>query len=146
MNPVNPVLRALTVIFSVIAGLLHWDLWANHGYDATPVREMLIASAVIGVVAGVVAFSDRPWATLPAIAANAVFLVAFALSRVASLPSLHGLWNESGLAPEGVTSAGISTTLVIVVCELLAVACGLGAFLLVREPRAVALPTEFART
>ena len=142
----NPVLRALTVIFSVVAGLLHWDLWANHGYDATPVRELLIAAAVIGVIVGLVAVSDRPRATLPAIVANAVFLVAFALSRVAALPSLHGMWSESGLAPDGVTSAGVSTTLVLLVAEVLAVACGLGALLLAREPRALPLPTEFART
>ena len=142
----KPLLNALTVIFSLLAGLLHWDLWANHGYDGTPVRELIIGAAVVGTLVGLLAFSERPGATLPAVVANAVFLFAFALSRVAQLPTLHGGWSESGLAPTGVTSLGVSTTLVLLVAEALAVAGGLGTFLLSREPRPVPLPTAFART
>ncbi len=141
----NAVLRALTVIFSISAGLLHWDLWANHDYDAIPARELIIASAVIGTVLGLVAFLERQWSPLPAAAANAVFLLAFAVSRLAELPTFHGGWSESGLAPAGVTTVGISTTLVLLVAEALAVACGLGACLTGRKPRPAALPREFAR-
>jgi hypothetical protein len=142
----KPLLNALTVIFSLVAGLLHWDLWANHGYDGTPVRELIIAAAVVGTLAGLLAFSERPGATMPAVVANAAFLLAFALSRVAQLPTLHGGWSESGLAPDGVTSVGISTTLVVLVAEALAVTFGLVSFLLSRDPKAVPLPTAFART
>jgi hypothetical protein len=140
-----PLLRALTVIFSMLAALLHWDLWANHGYDDTPVRELFIAAAVIGILVGLVAFAERQRTSLPAVVANATFLLAFALSRLVELPTLRGGWSESGLAPEGVTSVGVSTTLVLLVAEVLAVAFGLAVFLLGREPRPVALPTEFAR-
>ena len=141
----NKVLRAATAIFSVAAAVLHWDIWANHGYRSAPVRELFIASAVVGLVAGLFAFVDRPSAGLPAAAVNAVFLGAFALSRVAALPTFHGGWSESGLAPDRATVLGLSSTLLLLLAEALAVACGVGAAFFGREPRAVALPADFAR-
>lgn len=141
----NKVLRAATAILSISAAVLHWDIWANHGYRSTPVRELLIASAVIGLVAGLVAFVDRAGAGLPAAAANAVFLGAFAVSRVAELPTFHGGWRESGLAPDSATVLGLSSTLLLVLAEALAVACGVGAAFFGREVRAAPLPAAFAR-
>ncbi len=141
----NVVLRVATAAFSISAGLLHWDLWANHGYRTTPVRELFLASAVIGVVLGLVAFAKHRRAALPAAVANAVFLGAFALSRVTELPTLHGGWSESGLAPDSATILGISTTLLLLVAEALTVACGLASILLGRAARDVPLPGEYAR-
>ena len=141
----NKVLRAAAGLLSVGAGVLHWDIWANHGYRSTPVRELFIASAVVAVVVGLLAFLDRQRAALPAVVANLVFLAAFGLSRLAEIPTLHGGWSESGLAPASATLGGISTTLLLVLAEALAVACGLASLFFGREPRAAPLPAEFAR-
>jgi hypothetical protein len=141
---VNILLRAATALFSILAGVLHWELWAHHGYDSTPVRELIIASAVLGGIVGSIAFVEKRRAALPAAAANAVFLVAFALSRVAELPTFHGGWSESGLAPDTATLAGISTTLLLVLAEAAAVACGVTSVFFGRD-RPVALPASFAR-
>jgi hypothetical protein len=142
----NRLLRASAGLFSLVAGLLHWDIWANHGYDSTPVRELMITAAVVGVVLGLLAYVDRQPAALPAAVANLLFLGAFALSRVASLPTFHGGWSESGLAPAGATYFGISTTLLVLLAEALAVACGFASVLFGREAPARALPSEVLRT
>jgi hypothetical protein len=141
----NTLLRALTAVFSIGAGVLHWNLWAEHGYRSAPVRELFVASAVIGVVLGMIAFVERPRAALPAAAANAVFLGAFALSRVAELPTLHGRWTESGLAPDSAAILGVPTTLILLGAEGLAVACGLASAFFGRERRTAPLPADFAR-
>lgn len=141
----NTVLRALTALASIAAGALHWDIWANHGYRSAPVRELLVASAVLGVVLGLLATVNRRTAALPAALANAAFLGAFALSRVGELPTLHGGWREVGLAPADATILGISTTLLLVVAEALAVVFGLASVLFGRQRRPGALPAEFAR-
>ena len=142
----NQVLRAATALFSIGAGVLHWDLWANHGYRSTPVREMFIASAVVGVVLGLLCLVPRRSAALPAAVANALFLGAFALSRVAEVPTFHGGWSESGLAPENAMLGGtVSTTLVLIVAEALAVATGLASVAFGRARRTRALPAEYAR-
>lgn len=141
----NTLLRALTALFSVTAGVLHWNLWAEHGYRSTPVRELFIASAVAGIALGLLAIVKRSWAGLPAAVANAVFLGAFALSRVTELPTLHGAWSESGLAPASATILMIPTTLLLLVAEGLAVVCGLASLAFGRERAAAPLPTEFAR-
>ena len=140
------VLRVAVALFSIGAGVLHWDLWANHGYRSTPVREMFLASAVVGVLVGLLALVDRRWAVVPAVVANAAFLGGFALSRTSEVPTFHGGWSESGLAPASATLGGVSTTLVLVVAEGLAVVCGLAAFLAGRRrPRRQGLPAEVAR-
>jgi len=141
----NTLLRAVTAVLSIGAGVLHWDIWANHGYRSTPVRELIVASAVIGVIVGLVALIDRPRAAIPAVVANAAFLGAFALSRWTELPTFHGGWSESGLNPTDATILGVSTTLLLVLAEGLAVLCGLASVYFGREPRAVPLPTDFAR-
>lgn len=140
------VLRAAVAALSIAAGVLHWDIWANHGYRSTPVRELFVASAVVGVVVGLVALVDRRWAVVPAVVANAAFLGAFALSRVSEVPTLHGGWSERGLAPTSATLAGVSTVLVLVVAEALVVLLGLVALLAGRRgARRPGLPAEFAR-
>ena len=111
----NTLLRALTAVFSIAAGVLHWDIWANHGYRSAPVREMIIASAVIGVVLGLFALVNRSWTGVPAAVANAAFLGAFALSRVTELPTLHGSWSEVGLSPESAVILSVPTTLLLVI-------------------------------
>jgi hypothetical protein len=141
----NTLFRALTAVFSIAAGVLHWNLWANHGYRTAPVRELFIASAVIGVAVGLIAIVERANAGLPAAAVNAVFLGAFALSRVAELPTLHGGWTESGLAPESATLLLVPTTLILLVCEGLAVVCGVASAYFGRERSGPGLPAEFAR-
>lgn len=141
----NRVLRLATALFSIGAGVLHWDIWSNHGYRSTPVRELFIASAVVAVVLGLLCLVEKPWAALPATVANAVFLGAFALSRVAEVPTLHGGWSETGLAPDSAMLGGVSTTLVLVVAEALAVACGLASVAFGRRPGSVPLPGEYAR-
>ena len=140
------VLRVAVALFSIGAGVLHWDLWANHGYRSTPVREMFVASAVLGVLVGFLALVDRRGAVVPAVVANAAFLGGFALSRTSEVPTFHGGWSESGLAPDGATLGGLSTTLVLVVAEGLAVLSGVTALLAGRRrPRSQALPASVAR-
>lgn len=141
----NTLLRALTAVFSITAGVLHWNLWSNHGYRSAPVRELFIASAVLGIALGLVAIIERSSSGLPAAAANAVFLGAFALSRVAELPTLHGGWTESGLAPDSATILLVPTTLILLVCEALAVVCGVASAYFGRERASAPLPVEFAR-
>lgn len=141
----NKVLRALAAIFSIGAALLHWDIWANHQYRFTPVREMFIASAVVGGLVGLFAFFPRRWAAIPVAVANAAFLGAFVLSRVAEVPTFHGGWSEKGLAPKGVVTLGISSTLVLIVCEGLAITFALAALAFGRRDRNIALPAEVAR-
>jgi len=142
---VNKLLRAATALFSIAAGVLHWDIWAHHGYRQAPVRELFVASAAVGVVVGLVAFFNRPWAVLPAVVANAAFLGAFALSRLTELPTLHGSFSESGLNPSDATLGGISTTGLLVACEALAVLFGLASLLFGRRSRSRPLPAEYAR-
>ena len=140
------VLRAAVAVFSIAAGVLHWDIWANHGYRSTPVREMFIASAAVGVLVGLLALVNRRWAGVPAVVANAACLGGFALSRTSEVPTFHGGWSESGLAPTSATLGGVSTTLVLVVAEGLAVLCGLASFLAHRRStRSRPLPAEVAR-
>ncbi len=141
----NTVLRVVTAIASIAAGAIHWDIWANHGYRSAPVRELILASAVLAVALGLLAFLNRRWAALPAAVANALFLAAFAVSRTAELPTLHGPWKEMGLAPEGAELLGIPTTLLLLVAEGVAVVCGLASLLFGRARRTAPLPGEFAR-
>lgn len=142
----NRLLRAVAGLASIVAGVLHWDIWANHGYRSTPVRELMIASAVIAVVVGLLAYVDRHPAALPVAAVNLAFLGAFALSRIATLPTLHGGWSETGLAPADATFFGISTTLLLLLAEVVAVACGGASLLFGRVAPARALPSEVLRT
>jgi len=144
-GPANTFLRTLTAIGSIGAGVLHWDIWANHGYRNTPVREMFIASAVAGVAVGLLALLPKRGAALPAVVANAAFLVAFALSRVTTLPTFHGPFSERGLAPTDAMIGGVSTTLLLLIAEGAAVVLGLGSLLFGRAARSRALPAEFAR-
>jgi len=141
---VNKSLRAATALFSIGAGVLHWDIWAHHGYRQAPVRELFIASAVIGVVLGVIALFGR-LAALPATVANAMFLGAFALSRINEVPTFHGGFSESGLNPSDATIAGVSTALLLVLCEGLAVLSGLASVVLGRRARTRPLPAEYTR-
>jgi len=141
----NKLLRSAAALFSIGAGVLHWDIWANHGYRFTPVKEMFVASAAAGVVLGLLALIGRRWWALPAVVANAAFLGAFALSRLDEVPTFHGGWSEKGLAPKEATLLGISTVLVLVVSEGLAVTCGLASLLFGGSPSSRALPSEFAR-
>lgn len=141
----NKALGAAAALFSIGAGAAHWDIWANHGYRSTPVREMFIASAVVGVVVGLIGLVPKRGAALPIVVANAAFLGAFALSRVTELPTFHGGWSDSGLSPANATYLGVSTTLCLVVAEALAVACGLASFAVGRKPRSRPLPSEVAR-
>lgn len=140
----NRALRAMTAVASIAAGVLHWDIWANHGYRSAPVRELFVASAVLGVAAGLLALAGRLGALAAAIV-NAGFLAAFTLSRVGEMPTLHGGWREAGLNPEGAAILGASTTLLLLIAEGVAVVCGLTAPLAGRERRGVPLPSEYAR-
>ena len=140
----NILLRGATAVASIAAGALHWDIWANHGYRSAPVRELFVASAVLGVALGLVAFVNRRTAALPAVVANTVFLAAFALSRVTEVPTFHGGWSEAGLAPDDASLLGVSTTLLLLLAESVAVAAGLASLAFGRE-RATAVPVEFAR-
>lgn len=140
----NKVLRALAAVLSIGAALLHWDIWANHGYRSTPVREMFIASAVVGGLVALIALFPRRWAALPLVVANAAFLGAFVLSRVAEVPTFHGGWSEKGLAPKGVMTLGISSTGLLIACEGLAIACAIAALAFGRD-RSRPLPAEVAR-
>ncbi|MEO5680119.1 MAG: hypothetical protein ABIS47_10665 [Acidimicrobiales bacterium] len=141
----NTALRATAGLASIAAGALHWDIWANHGYRATPIREMFIASAVVAVVLGLVAVVPKRAAAMPAAVANALFLGAFTLSRVSTVPTFHGKWSESGLAPKDAMILGVSTTLLLLVAEGLTVVCGLASLLLGRPRRSVPLPGAVAR-
>jgi len=141
----NTVLRALAAAASIAAGVLHWDIWANHGYKATPIREMFIASAVVAVALGLLALVPRSKAAIPAGVANAAFLGAFALSRVSEVPTFHGPWSENGLAPADATILGVSTTLLLLVAEALAVTFSVASVVLGRRRRSVPLPAEHAR-
>jgi len=142
---VNTILRVATGLLSIAAGVLHWDIWAHHGYRQAPVRELFVASAAVGVVVGLAALLNRRWAALPAAVANAAFLGGFALSRLTELPTLHGRFSESGLNPIDATVGGVSTTGVLVTCEALAVLLGLASLLFGRPPRSRPLPAEYAR-
>ena len=93
---------------------------------------------------GLLALVPRRRAALPAAVANAAFLGAFALSRVGEVPTFHGGWSERGLAPEDAMILGVSTTLLLLVAEGVAVVCGL-ASALGRDRRSVPLPAEYAR-
>jgi len=143
---VNKVLCAAVAIFSIGAGVLHWDIWAHHGYRSTPVREMFVASAVVGVAVGLLALLGRRSVVLLAVAANAAFLGAFGLSRVAKVPTFHGGWSESGLSPRDATLLGVSTVLVLVVSEGLAVLCGLASIAFGHGPRNRPLPAAYPRS
>jgi len=142
---VNTILRVATALLSIAAGVLHWDIWAHHGYRQAPVRELFVASAATGVLVGLIALLSWRWAALPAVAANAAFLGAFALSRLTEIPTLHGSFSESGLNPSDATLAGISTTAVLVAAEALAVLLGLASLVFGRRPRSRPLPSEYAR-
>ncbi len=141
----NAALRLVAGLASIGAGALHYDIWANHGYRSTPIREMFIASAVVGVLVGLIAFASKHKAALPLVVANAIFLGAFALSRISEVPTFHGGWSESGLAPESAMLLGVSTTLTLLVAEGLAVAAGLASLAFGRTPRSRPLPAEVAR-
>lgn len=141
----NTALRATAGLASIAAGTLHWEIWAHHGYRATPIREMFIASAVVGVVFGLLAFVPKQAAALPAAVVNALFLGAFALSRVSSVPTFHGKWSESGLAPKDAMLIGVSTTLLLLIAEAVAVLLGLASIVAGRPRRSVPLPGEYAR-
>lgn len=141
----NFLLRALTAAASIAAGVLHWDIWAHHGYRATPIREMFAAAAVLGVALGLVALIPKSRAALPAAAASAMFLAAFALSRVGEVPTFHGGWSETGLAPTDATIIGISTTFLLLLAEAAAVAAGVASLFFSGAPRSTPLPNEFAR-
>jgi len=142
---VKKILHAVTALLSIAAGVLHWDIWAHHGYRQAPVRELFVASAAVGVVVGLLAFLSQRWAVLPAVVANAAFLGAFALSRLTELPTFHGSFSESGLNPSDATLAGISTTGLLVASEALAVLLGLASLLFGRRSRSRPLPAEYAR-
>ncbi|CAA9220776.1 MAG: hypothetical protein AVDCRST_MAG76-684 [uncultured Acidimicrobiales bacterium] len=141
----NTLLRAVTAVASITAGVLHGDIWANHGYRSAPIREMFVASAVLAVALGLLALVPWRLAAVPAAVANAVFLGAFALSRVGEVPTFHGGWSEGGLAPQGATILGVSTTLLLLTAEGLAVACGLASAVFGGERRSVPLPAGYAR-
>ncbi len=141
----NLVLRALTAVASIAAGALHYDIWANHGYRSTPIREMFLASAVLGVALGLLALVPRRRAALPAALVNAMFLGAFALSRVSEVPTFHGPWSETGLAPEDAMIQGVSTTLLLLIAEAAAVLFGLASVLFGGRRRSAPLPAEYAR-
>ncbi len=141
----NLVLRLVTAAASIAAGVLHWDIWANHGYRSAPVRELFVASAALGVAVGLLALVSRK-AALVAAVVNAGFLAAFALSRVSEMPTFHGGWSEEGLAPVEAMIQGVSTTLLLLVAEGVAVACGVLSLLFGRrERRGRPLPAEYAR-
>lgn len=142
---VNTLLRTLAGVASIVAGVLHWNIWADHGYRQTPIREMFIASAVVGVALGLLAVVPKRGAAIPAAVANALFLGAFALSRVAEVPTLHGPFSEKGLAPEDAMIVGVSTTLLLIVAEAVAVALGLASVAFGRARRSAPLPYEVAR-
>jgi len=142
---VNTLLRTLAAVASIIAGVLHWNIWANHGYRQTPIREMFIASAVAGVALGLLAVLPKRWAAIPAVLANAAFLGAFALSRVAEVPTFHGPFSEKGLAPDDAMIVGVSTTLLLLVAEGLAVVLGAASLAFGRAGRSAPLPYEVAR-
>ncbi len=142
---VNTLLRTLAAAGSIAAGVLHWDIWANHGYRQTPIREMFIASAVAGVALGLFAVIPKRGAAIPVVVANAVFLGAFALSRVSEVPTFHGPFSEKGLAPEDAMIAGVSTTLLLLVAEGAAVIFGLASLAFGRARRSAPLPYEVAR-
>ena len=142
---VNTLLRTLAGVASIAAGVLHWNIWADHGYRQTPIREMFIASAVVGVALGLLAVVPKRGAAIPAAVANAVFLGAFALSRVAEVPTFHGPFSEKGLAPEDAMLVGVSTTLLLLVAEAVAVVLGLASLAFGRARRPAPLPYEVAR-
>jgi len=141
----NILLRTLAAVASIAAGVLHWDIWANHGYRNTPIREMFITSAVVGVAVGLIALLPKRGAGVLAGLANAVFLGAFALSRVSEVPTLHGGFSEKGLTPEDAMILGVSTTLLLLVAEGVAAVFGLGSILFGRPPRRRSLPAEVSR-
>lgn len=141
----NPLLRSLAAVASIAAGVLHWDIWANHGYRSTPIRELFIASAVVAVVAGLIALTPKRGAAIPAALVNALFLGAFVLSRVSEVPTFHGAFSERGLAPRDATFMGVSTTLLLLIAEGVAVVFGLASILFGRTRRSRPLPVEFAR-
>lgn len=141
----NILLRVVAALASIAAGVLHWDIWAHHGYRQAPVRELFVASAAAGVAVGLVALINRRWAALPAVVANAGFLGAFALSRLTEIPTLHGSFSESGLNPRDATLGGVSTTAVLVGAEALAVLLGLASLVFGRGSRSRPLPAEYAR-
>lgn len=144
-GPTNTLFRVLTALASIAAGVLHWEIWAHHGYRSTPIREMFIASAVTGVAVGAVALIGRPRAAALAVVANIGFLAAFVLSRVSEVPTFHGPWSEMGLAPNDATLLGVSTTLVLLIAEGAAVVFGLASLAFSRGPRSVPLPSAVAR-
>ncbi len=141
----NILLRTFAAVASITAGVLHWDIWAHHGYRSTPIREMFIASAAVGVVVGLIAFLPSRGSAILAGLANAVFLGAFALSRVSKVPTFHGSFSETGLAPKDAMLLGASTTLLLLVAEGVAAAFGLGSILFGRPRRSRPLPAEVSR-
>jgi hypothetical protein len=126
--------RAAIALASVLAGVLHYDIWANHGYRAAPVRELFVLQAVAAVAAGALALLPRTVAAAPAVAVSAASLIAFLLSRTVGVPTLHGSFEEGGLQPSDASIAGISTTLLVLLAEAVVVAAG-ASILLRRAPR-----------
>lgn len=144
-GPVNTLLRTLAAVASIAAGVLHWDIWANHGYRSAPIRELFVASAVVGVVAGLLAFVPKAASAVPAVLVNALFLGAFILSRVASVPTFHGSFSESGLNPKDAIILTVSTTVLLLVAEGAAVVLGAASVFFGRGRRSTPLPSEYAR-
>ncbi len=144
-GPLNTLLRTLAAVASIAAGVLHWDIWANHGYRSTPIRELFVASAVVGVIAGLLAFLPKAASAVPAVLVNVVFLGALVLSRVASVPTFHGPFSASGLEPMDAMIVGVSTTLLLIVAEGAAVVLGVASIFFGRGRRSTPLPSEYAR-
>lgn len=126
--------RLIGVIAAIaigIGGYLHYDVW-HASYRHLPgrfalVKQSFLANAVLSVLV-VLALVISP-ARLVAVAGallSAGSLVAFALSRGPGLPTLHGSFKETGLAPHDVKFLGQPAALIVLIVEGVAVLLCLG--------------------
>lgn len=113
------VLIAVAAISIAVGGYVHFRLW--HGvYHLAPIREMFLLNVVISAFLAFAIFVPGRVTALAGVALSAGSLGALTLSRTVGLPTPHGRWTETGLAPAGQTLFGISDTLLIIGAESLA--------------------------
>lgn len=113
------ILAVVATLSIAIGGYVHFRLW--HGvYHHAPIREMFLLNVVLSAFFAIAVLIPRRIYALGGAALSAGSLIAIGLSRTVGLPTPHGLWTETGLAPAGQTLFGISDTLLVLIVETVA--------------------------